>query len=50
MSDETIGGSPVLTYETPAGRPLVPALLRGLRCVCPNCGQGKLFQGYLKSV
>ena len=31
-------------------RPTKPAILRGLRCKCPNCGQGNLFQGYLKIV
>ncbi|MEC5290822.1 MULTISPECIES: DUF983 domain-containing protein [unclassified Aurantimonas] len=31
-------------------RPVGPALLKGLRCRCPNCGVGKLFSGYLKSV
>ncbi|HEY9055635.1 MAG TPA: DUF983 domain-containing protein [Aurantimonas sp.] len=31
-------------------RPVGPALLKGLRCRCPNCGEGKLFAGYLKSV
>jgi uncharacterized protein (DUF983 family) len=24
------------------------ALLRGLRCVCPACGETKLFRGYLR--
>ena len=23
-------------------------ILRGLACRCPNCGQGRLFRGYLK--
>jgi uncharacterized protein (DUF983 family) len=27
---------------------LADALLRGLRCRCPACGQGKLFAGFLK--
>src|SRR5215471_19038904 len=26
------------------------ALLRGFKCRCPNCGQGKLFRAYLKVV
>jgi uncharacterized protein (DUF983 family) len=26
------------------------ALLRGLRCTCPACGQTRLFQGYLRVV
>lgn len=24
------------------------AVLRGLRCLCPNCGEGRLFSRYLK--
>jgi len=27
-----------------------PAVWRGLRCKCPNCGEGKLFSKYLKVV
>ncbi|MGB4826257.1 MAG: DUF983 domain-containing protein [Paracoccaceae bacterium] len=29
-------------------RPLKPALLRGWRCRCPNCGAGPMMRGYLK--
>ena len=29
-------------------RPTKPAILRGLRCRCPNCGEGALFSRYLK--
>ncbi len=29
-------------------RPVKPALLRGWRRVCPKCGQGQIFSGYLK--
>ncbi|MEM7269672.1 MAG: DUF983 domain-containing protein [Pseudomonadota bacterium] len=29
-------------------RPLGPALAKGWRMRCPNCGAGKLFNGYLK--
>lgn len=29
-------------------RPLKPALLRGWRRRCPNCGAGPMFSGYLK--
>jgi uncharacterized protein (DUF983 family) len=29
-------------------RPLLPALARGWRRRCPNCGGGPLFDGYLK--
>jgi uncharacterized protein (DUF983 family) len=34
--------------ETHPALPL--ALARGLALRCPNCGQGKLFHGYLKGV
>ncbi|MEM1232503.1 MAG: DUF983 domain-containing protein [Pseudomonadota bacterium] len=30
-----------------AERPLKPALLRGFARRCPNCGKGRLFDGYL---
>jgi uncharacterized protein (DUF983 family) len=29
-------------------RPMKPAVFRGLRCKCPNCGEGALFAKYLK--
>ncbi|MGV6802594.1 MAG: DUF983 domain-containing protein [Ruegeria sp.] len=29
-------------------RPTWPALAKGFRCKCPNCGKGKLLYGYLK--
>ncbi len=29
-------------------RPLKPALLRGWRCRCPNCGAGPMMRSYLK--
>ncbi|HEX2020152.1 MAG TPA: DUF983 domain-containing protein [Aurantimonas sp.] len=31
-------------------RPLGPALVKGFRCRCPNCGEGRLFKSFLKSV
>jgi uncharacterized protein (DUF983 family) len=31
-----------------AERPLKPALLRGWRRRCPNCGSGPMLRGYLK--
>jgi uncharacterized protein (DUF983 family) len=31
-------------------RELLPAILNGLRCRCPRCGEGKLFRAYLKVV
>lgn len=30
-----------------ADRPVGPAMLKGWRCKCPACGEGKLFEGYL---
>ncbi|MEP4037333.1 MULTISPECIES: DUF983 domain-containing protein [unclassified Pseudophaeobacter] len=41
-SDQT--GQPVETEL----RAWKPAVLRGLRLRCPNCGEGKLLKGYLK--
>lgn len=45
MSQET-----AQTPVTAQDRPTKPAMLRGLRRCCPNCGEGKLFSGYLKVV
>lgn len=33
---------------SPSERPLLPALLRGWRQRCPNCGGGPMMNGYLK--
>lgn len=33
-----------------APRPRWPAVLRGLRCRCPACGQGRLFGKFVKPV
>jgi uncharacterized protein (DUF983 family) len=38
----------VTTEETE--RPMMPAIMRGLGSKCPNCGQGRLFRGFLKTV
>ncbi len=32
----------------PQERPMKPAIWHGLRRRCPNCGDGALFEGYLK--
>lgn len=32
----------------PAERPAWPAIRKGLRGRCPNCGQGHIFKSYLK--
>ncbi|OSP54311.1 DUF983 domain-containing protein [Pseudoruegeria sp. SK021] len=29
-------------------RPIKTAILRGLRCRCPNCGEGRILEGLLK--
>ncbi len=34
--------------HTPAKRPVWPAILTGLKCRCPNCGEGRLFDKWLK--
>ncbi|RFC66415.1 DUF983 domain-containing protein [Fulvimarina endophytica] len=36
--------------DTEAERNLGSAMLRGLACKCPNCGEGKLFKSFVKSV
>jgi uncharacterized protein (DUF983 family) len=38
----------VLPRPLPTEREVRPALLRGWRGRCPSCGEGRLFQGYLK--
>jgi len=37
-----------LTDTSPPERPMGPALRRGLMCRCPSCGEGRVFEGYLK--
>lgn len=39
-----------IDHGTPdtAARPWWPAVKRGLACRCPNCGEGRLFQSFLK--
>lgn len=36
--------------KAPSKRNLWNAMLRGFRCRCPNCDEGKLFRAYLKTV
>ncbi|MGR3565331.1 MAG: DUF983 domain-containing protein [Heliomarina sp.] len=51
MSHDTIVTTPSelpQTDEKADGRPLKPALWRGWRRKCPNCGSGPLLKGYLK--
>lgn len=35
------------TTDTDDDRPMGPAIVRGLRCLCPACGQGAMLRGYL---
>jgi uncharacterized protein (DUF983 family) len=42
--------TPVAETEVEEVRPAMRSLYRGLKCRCPNCGQGKLFAGFSKSV
>ena len=42
MTDQTIN------IEDKEDRPTKPALIRGFRGKCPNCGEGKLLHSYLK--
>ena len=51
MTDETTmpTGSTLPDSEPETGdHPLKPALWRGWRRKCPNCGSGPLLTGYLK--
>lgn len=48
MNEQVFGGD--LQHATRAPRPLWPAIKRGLFCKCPNCGEGKLFASYVKTV
>ncbi|MCG7519097.1 DUF983 domain-containing protein [Ruegeria sp. Ofav3-42] len=42
MTDQTIDTTDL------EDRPTKPALVKGFRCRCPNCGEGKLLHSYLK--
>lgn len=44
MSPETVEPGPAPAEQ----RPFLTGLSRGLKHRCPNCGQGKLYKGYLK--
>ncbi len=39
---------PLATQDSDAARPTRPALLKGWRCRCPRCGEGKVLHSYLK--
>lgn len=48
MNEQVFGGGH--QHATRATRPLWPAIKRGLFCKCPNCGEGKLFASFVKTV
>ena len=37
-----------MTAQLDDDRPMRPAMLRGWRRRCPACGEGRMFEGYLK--
>jgi uncharacterized protein (DUF983 family) len=45
---DTLADHATTELSHPEDRPLKPALWRGWRRRCPNCGAGTLFAGYLK--
>ncbi|RJG45392.1 MULTISPECIES: DUF983 domain-containing protein [unclassified Mesorhizobium] len=47
MEQQVFGGAHQV--DRPA-RPLWTAIKRGLLCRCPHCGEGKLFESFLKPV
>ncbi len=48
MEEQVFGGLSQQTARTP--RPVLPAMMRGLRARCPHCGEGRLFRSFLKTV
>lgn len=48
MEEQVFGGDHQQVVREP--RPVWPAIRRGLFCKCPNCGQGKLFASFVKTV
>lgn len=42
MTDQTVE---IMAHDD---RPTWPALVKGFRCKCPNCGKGQLLHSYLK--
>jgi uncharacterized protein (DUF983 family) len=47
MQDQVLGGH---HSAHRAERPVWPAVVRGFRCKCPNCGEGRLFKAFVKTV
>ncbi len=47
MQDQVFGGE---HHTGRVARPLWTAIKRGFLCRCPNCGEGRLFRSFLKTV
>jgi uncharacterized protein (DUF983 family) len=47
MNEQVFGG---VNQSLRPARPVVTAMTRGFRGKCPNCGQGRLFASYVKTV
>ena len=43
-----MNGVEIITDEDRPKRAVRPAILRGIQCKCPNCGEGKMFDKWLK--
>ncbi|CUH75293.1 hypothetical protein TRM7557_00315 [Tritonibacter multivorans] len=43
-----VADQPAQVSSLPADRPVKPALWKGWRRRCPSCGEGAMFDGYLK--
>ncbi|AMS42778.1 DUF983 domain-containing protein [Aminobacter sp. NyZ550] len=48
MEEQVFGGNHHKVAREP--RPVWQAIKRGLLCKCPNCGQGRLFASFVKTV
>ncbi|WP_269929536.1 DUF983 domain-containing protein [Aminobacter sp. HY435] len=48
MEEQVFGGGQQKVARQ--ARPLWPAIKRSLFCKCPNCGQGRLFASFIKTV
>ena len=50
LRDSAINNAMEKPDTTPTPIPLWPTLKRGIKCLCPKCGDAPLFRGYLKPV
>ncbi|GLO75133.1 zinc-finger protein [Phaeobacter italicus] len=48
MTESSAALSADIKTDSQEDRPTWPAVLRGWRCKCPNCGEGKVLHSYLK--